>query len=259
MKRSKLQLHGWCLGWLVTLACFESGMAIAQDTASSKTPPSVPSRAEVDDVDTFLAPYRELAKEWEEDVAKISANNATEGSAEHVLFMGSSSFRLWDSIAEDMAPVPVVRRAFGGAKYRDLAIYAPECVRGLKFGRAMIFLANDIRGKEDDNDPDTVARFARIVIAALRREQPEVKIYLVAVTPTESRWEYWPLIQQVNQRLQAIAESEPNVMFVSTASAYLNADGKPRAELFKDDRLHLNADGYRIWAAMLKDALARAE
>jgi lysophospholipase L1-like esterase len=67
------------------------------------------------------------------------------------------------------------------------------------------------------------------------------------------------LIQQVNQRLQAIAESEPGVMFVSTAHAYLNADGKPRAEFFRDDRLHLNEDGYRIWAAILKDALARAE
>ncbi|MFN7734142.1 MAG: GDSL-type esterase/lipase family protein [Pirellula sp.] len=259
MNRNKLQLHGWCLGWLVTMAFLESGIATAQDTASSKTSPSVPSRADVEDVDAFLAPYRELATEWENDVAKISANNASEGSDEHVLFIGSSSFRLWDSIAEDMSPVRVVRRAFGGAKYRDLAIYAPECVRGLKFGRAMIFLGNDIRGKEDDNDPDTVARFARIVIATLRREQPDVKIYLVAVTPTESRWKHWPLIQQVNQRLQSIAESEPGVMFVSTADAYLNADGKPRAELFKDDRLHLNADGYRIWAAILKQALARAE
>lgn len=259
MIRSKLQPLGWCLGWLVTIAGFDCGVANAQESASSKNSPSVPSSAETEDVDAFLAPYRELAKEWEDDVAKISANNALEGSAEHVLFMGSSSFRLWDSIADDMAPVRVVRRAFGGAKYRDLAIYAPECVRGLKFGRAMVFVANDIRGKDDDNDPDTVARFARIVIAALRREQPDVKIYLVAVTPTESRWEYWPLIQQVNQRLQAIAESEPGVLFVPTAHAYLNTDGKPRAELFREDRLHLNADGYRIWAEILKDALTHTE
>lgn len=208
--------------------------------------------------DSFLAPYHEMASEWKEDVATISANNPTEGSSEHILFLGSSSFRLWDTIESDMAPHRVVRRAFGGAKYRDLAIYAPECVRGLRFGQAMIFIANDIRGRDDDNDPDTVQQFANLAIDAVRAEQPHAKIFLVAVTPSSSRFEHWPKIQQINRMLQRIAKERSNTEYIPTARDFLDADGFPRDELFRDDRLHLNAAGYRLWAERLKSALAHA-
>jgi hypothetical protein len=227
------------------LAAQESGVA---ERASSQA---------IADED-FLSPYRTLAKEWEEDVQRISATNRTEGSSDHVLLLGSSSFRLWDHVAEDMAPYPIVRRAFGGAKYRDLAIYTPTCVQGLRFGRAMVFIANDIRGKDDDNDPKTVVRFANIVLDALRREQPQAEIYLIAVTPTEARFPYWSAIQQINSELESIAKSRSQVHFVATALSFLDSQGQPKTELFQEDRLHLNREGYQQWARLLKDALAKS-
>jgi len=206
-------------------------------------------------VEALLEPYRERSEKWKEDVSKLAAGNATDGGAEHVLFLGSSSFRLWDTIQEDLAPVKVVKRAYGGARFRDLAIYTPELIAGLRFSKAVIFIANDITGKDsEDTDPETTSKLARLVIAQLRSEHPEVPIHLVAVTPTPVRYKHWPRIQVTNRMLRKIAETTPGVFYIPTAYAFLDRDGHPRAELFKEDRLHLNSIGYQIWARILLGA-----
>ena len=256
--RGGTALFLFVLGW--------SLLSGSQDSAAQDrlTQPTV-AQAEVEGIeqraaerDRFLAPYHELAAEWKEDVARIAASNRTDGSAEHILFLGSSSFRLWETIESDMSPHRVVRRAFGGAKYRDLAIFTPQCVQGLRFGQAMIFIANDIRGKEDDSTPETVQQFANWVIDAVRAEQPGAKIFLVAVTPSSSRFEHWPKIQRINRVLQTLAKERSNTVYIATARDFLDADGFPRDELFQEDRLHLNAAGYRLWAERLKSALEDA-
>ena len=211
-------------------------------------------------VEALLEPYRERSEKWQEDVAKLAVGNATDGGAEHVLFLGSSSFRLWDTIHEDLAPVKVVKRAYGGARFRDLAIYTPELIAGLRFSKAVIFIANDITGKEnEDTDPETTSKLARLVIAQLRIEHPEVPIHLVAVTPTPVRYKHWPRIQVTNVMLRKIAETTPGVFYIPTAYAFLDRDGHPRAELFKEDRLHLNSIGYQIWARILLGAFETAD
>ena len=211
-------------------------------------------------VEALLEPYRERSEKWQEDVAKLAVGNATDGGAEHVLFLGSSSFRLWDTIHEDLAPVKVVKRAYGGARFRDLAIYTPELIAGLRFSKAVIFIANDITGKEnEDTDPETTSKLARLVIAQLRSEHPEVPIHLVAVTPTPVRYKHWPRIQVTNVMLRKIAETTPGVFYIPTAYAFLDRDGHPRAELFKEDRLHLNSIGYQIWARILLGAFETAD
>lgn len=226
--------------------------ATAQEISSSRA--FDPSDA--DQVNELLTPFKEVAKKWEEDVQKVSATNTLDGGNEHVLFLGSSSFRLWDKLPEDLAPHSIVKRAYGGAKFRDLAIYTPVLVRGLKFNRAVIFIANDITGKEDDTPPETTRKLAHLVIEQLRREQPNVQVLILAVTPTPSRYEYWPRIQKTNQMLKSLSIELNNVHYIPTASAFLDADGLPRAEYFKDDKLHLNEEGYALWSGLIKQALA---
>ena len=206
-------------------------------------------------VEELLVDFREKSLKWQSDVDKLSANNTTQGSPEHTLLLGSSSFRLWETFEQDLAPLKVVKRAYGGARYRDLAIYTPELIHGLKFSKAVVFIANDITGKDDDTDPQTVSKLARLVIAQLRHEQPNVQIYLLPVTPTPVRYKYWPQIQVTNTMLRKIAESTPGVYYIPTAYAFLDRDGHPRAELFKSDRLHLNDDGYHVWSKIILGAL----
>lgn len=229
--------------------------ALAQESVSSDTFNPSDSKQ----VDELLAPYREVAQKWREDVDKLSATNSHDGGKDHILFLGSSSFRLWESLTEDLAPFAIIKRAYGGAKFRDLAIYTPDLIRGIQFNRAVVFIANEITGKEDDTSPEVTRKLAHVVIDQLRREQPDATIFLLAVTPTPSRYEYWPQIQKTNQALRSLSEELNDVHYIPTATAFLDSDGFPRAEYFKDDKLHLNQSGYAVWSELIKRTLSEYE
>ena len=201
-----------------------------------------------------LAQYASAAGKWNNDVRQVSKSNRTDGGSDTVLCLGSSSFRLWDSIDSDMAPYPVLRRAYGGAKFCDLAIHIPELVHGLRFRSAMVFVANDITGSKTDKTPQEIQRLAELVIGKVREQNSTAPIFLVAVTPTPSRFDYWPKIQAANLALQEIATRTENVFFISTQEHYL-VNGEPRGELFTSDRLHQNEAGYKLWSSILKKSL----
>jgi lysophospholipase L1-like esterase len=88
-----------------------------------------------------------------------------------------------------------------------------------------------------------------------RARQPDVPIFCLEITPTPSRWAAWPKIREVNRALARECAARPDVHFIPTAHAYLGADGQPQADLFVDDRLHLNDLGYRIWSAIITSHL----
>jgi hypothetical protein len=203
-----------------------------------------------------LTKYAQAAEKWKADAKKLSQDNATAGSPETILCLGSSSFRLWNTIDHDMHPYKILRRAYGGAKYCDLAIHAPALVQGLDFKAAMIFVGNDITGSELDKTPDEIVRLSGLVIDTIRGQKPDAKVFLIAVTPTPSRFKHWSRIQQANEALEKLAKGRPNTYFVRTQDHYLTDQNEPRPELFVKDMLHQNADGYRIWSRILKESLA---
>ena len=208
-------------------------------------------------VENDLVKYAEDAAKWDKDVVKMSENNATDGGDDAILCLGSSSFRLWDTIADDMSPYKIVRRAYGGTKYCDLAIQTPKLVEGLRFRAAMIFIGNDITGKEKDKTPEEIVRLSKIVMATVRKQRPETPVFLIAVTPSPSRFQHWPKIKLANESLEKLASSQTNTFFVATQSKYLNEQGEPIAKLFVKDMLHQNKDGYAIWSSILKESLSK--
>ncbi len=207
------------------------------------------------EVQELLLPFREDAKKWDEDVARLASGNLSEGAPNAVVLLGSSSFRLWEDAGQNLAPFKIVRRGYGSARYRDLAIHAPALLAGLEFQAVFLFIANDITGKELDVTPETAGRLAEVVVRSARHAQPKASIFIVAVTPTPSRFEYWPQIQQVNRQFEKLAKKYPNTHYLATASLFLEGRGQPREELFVEDKLHLNQEGYAIWSNLFLDAL----
>ena len=203
-----------------------------------------------------LLAYAEKAAKWKAEVDRLSEKNATEGSDSDILCLGSSSFRIWESINKDMAPYKMLRRAYGGAKYCDLAIFTPKLIDGLKYRAVLIFVGNDITGSDIDKTPGEVVRLANLVIASIRSQKPTVPVFLIAITPTPSRFKVWPKIQEANQALEAFATGQPNTFFIKTEPSYLTANGEPRSELFLKDKLHQNQQGYDLWSSIIKRSLS---
>ncbi len=196
-------------------------------------------------------------KSYEKEIAKFdSLTNAEDYPSDAVLFTGSSSIRLWKTIREDMSPYPVIQRGFGGAKIEDMAYYLHRIVYPLNF-RAIVFFAgtNNITGIGKEMPADSVVYWINTINHQVRRKYPVVPIFWIAITPVNSRIKVMDKVFAMNKRIKDICEGNKNMYFIDTEKAFLGADGTPRSELFINDQLHLNREGYVLWSSIIKHEL----
>ena len=205
-----------------------------------------------------LKEYRELpeVKAWEPEIVKLEQLDKTERHPDNaVMFAGSSSIRLWSTIAEDMAPYPVIQRGYGGAKLSDFAVYADRIFSPHKCTAAVLFIANDITGDENDKTPEEVNNLFLNVLKTFRKTHPGTPLFFIAITPTPLRWKAWNEISKANDLIMETCRNHRNTYFIKTDYAFLDKSGKPVESLFLPDNLHLNNDGYQLWKAIISQEL----
>ena len=198
----------------------------------------------------------QAGNKWTGEIAAFDKLNQTEKySDQSILFVGSSSIRLWNTIKEEMAPYPIIQRGFGGSNSPAVLQYIEQIAYPHQFRAVVIFIANDITGSPNDFTPEQSTENFRKIVKILRKKYKKQPVFIVEITPSASRWKKWPLIQENNANLKAHCKKEKNLYFIETAQSYLNEKGEPRNELFKEDHLHLNHDGYLIWGKLIKAEL----
>ena len=174
-----------------------------------------------------------------------------------ILFIGSSSIRLWNTLEEDMKPFPVIKRGYGGAHFRDIIFYTDRILANHNPEIIVCFVANDIKGVPEDESPKKVLRLIKYFIKQVREKHPSTPLVFVEITPTPSRWKHWNAIEKVNRLVEELCARKEGLYFVPTASAFLAEDNKPNDSLFISDRLHLNSQGYTVWNRLIKNELKR--
>ncbi len=207
-----------------------------------------------------LSKYSNLpeVKAWESEIVKFEQLDVTKSyPSDAILFAGSSSIRLWSTIGKEMMPYNVIQRGYGGAKLSDFAVYADRIIYPHPCQAIVIFIANDISGDESDKSPLEISQLFRKTLYIIRRKFADTPVFWISVTPTPSRWAVWPEIKEANGMIKEICESHKNTYFIDTEKYFLNSSGLPRSELFIDDKLHLNVNGYSIWAGIIKNELNR--
>jgi len=193
---------------------------------------------------------------WETDIQKFEQLDKSATYPEDaILFAGSSSIRLWETLEEDMAPYSVIQRGFGGSKLSDMVVYAERIVDPHPCKAIVIFIANDISGGEKDKSPEEVAGLFRILLKTIRKTHPDTPVFWIAVTPSPSRWKVWTEIQQASGLIKNICDNQRNTYFIRTDFAFLGENGKPIPELYRDDNLHLSPEGYAVWTEIIKKEL----
>lgn len=200
---------------------------------------------------------RAVSKEkWEKEIAVLEERDRTETHGpDSIFFTGSSSIRLWGDIEQGMAPYRPIQRGFGGSSWTDVVVFAERLIARHNPRAIVFFVGNDIIGRDNDRTPEQVVALFRETLGIVRAKHPTTPVFYVAVTPSGSRFAAWPRIKAGNRAVQAFCEATPNTYFIASESAFLDAEGKPRDELFVADRLHLNADGYVRWGSIIKSHL----
>lgn len=224
-----------CLALLLALGC-ASQPAVApqhvqpQPDAIAVDPPSSP--------------------DWATDMQRFAAEDAaTPPPRDAYLFTGSSSVRMWASLAADFPGKPVLNRGFGGSQLRDSVHYADAVAIRYRPRMILIYAGdNDINA---GRTPQQVLHDFRAFVTRIRRELPETPVAFLAIKPSPSRADQLTRQQQANALVKTEAEKLHRVEFIDVATPMLGADGQPRPELFIEDRLHMNRDGYELWRGIV--------
>jgi lysophospholipase L1-like esterase len=193
-------------------------------------------------------------EKWAKEIAKFEQLDADKfPPVGGVVFTGSSTIRGWKTLAEDFPGVEILNRGFGGCEIADCAHYAARIV--IPYQPRKVFLGaggNDIhRGKSPEQVAADFQTFVRTVHAAL----PETEIYFISLNPRLSRIEEVEANRTANELIAAFANTTSHVTYIDTWTVPLGADGVPRPELFVEDRLHFNREGYRLLAERIRPHL----
>ena len=203
----------------------------------------------------WAAPGEHDFSVWEAEMAAFEqADGANPPPQKAVLFIGSSTIRMWASLVQDFAPVPVINRGFGGSEIMDATHFAPRVV--FPYAPRAIYLragGNDLwRGR----DVEAVFNDFKEFVATVHAKLPETDIIFVSQSPSIARWQQKDREQALNQLAAKFIQGKPHLRYIETFDLPLGADGQPRPELFLADKLHFNAEGYKLLAAKGRPDLA---
>jgi lysophospholipase L1-like esterase len=187
---------------------------------------------------------------WTREIDALVAGDATNPPPQDgVVFVGSSSIRLWTTLAQDFPGASVINRGFGGSRIADSTRHADRLVVQYH-PKLVVFYAGDNDIAEGRTATQVLTDFQAFV-DRLRRDLPHVTIAFVSIKPSVARFALWPTMRAANEGVAAWAKSRHDVVYVDVASRMLDAEGKPRPELLLPDGLHMRPAGYAIWVDAL--------
>ena len=194
---------------------------------------------------------------WETDIAAFEAADRTNPPPTNaVLFIGSSTIRFWTTLAKDFPDQHVINRGFGGSEIADSTHFAGRIVFPYA-PKAIFFRAggNDIAAGEA---PEAVFADFKDFIATVHARLPDTDIFFISCSPTPARWQNQRKETILNNLVAAYARRSPHLKYIETADLVLGANGKPRPELFRADKLHFKAAGYKLLAERVRPFLPPA-
>lgn len=164
-----------------------------------------------------------------------------------VVFVGSSSFRLWRNLETTFsdAGAQIVNRAFGGSRLADCERHLDRLVLPYEPRLVVVYAGdNDLaEGRTPQQVMDSFAGF----VDGVRRALPQARIAYVSIKPSPARAALLPQVREANALISAYAQTLPGLSFIDVYSGMVDDSGRPRPELFLADRLHLNEAGYEVW------------
>lgn len=193
---------------------------------------------------------------WEEEICAFEEQDLKSPPApDGVLFVGSSSIRLW-KLEEAFPKLGAINRGFGGSEVADSLEYAERIILPYR-PRVIVFYAGDNDIANGKSAAEVSATF-RALNEKIHAELPKTRVLFLAIKPSRSRWELIEVQREANRLIAAYADEQEELEFVDVATPLVGEDGLPREELFESDKLHLNAAGYEVWNEIVGPLLETA-
>ena len=190
------------------------------------------------------------ADPWAAEIAKFeAADQAAPFPPGGIVFVGSSSIRMWD-LAASFPGRPVLNRGFGGTQILDSVRHVDRLVIRHK-PATVVFYAGD-NDLSAGRTPQQVLADFEAFVARVQAALPATRIAFIAIKPSIARWALIARVREANRLVREVCDRDDRLGFVDVDAAMIGWDGQPRPELFVKDGLHMSPKGYEIWNMLVR-------
>jgi lysophospholipase L1-like esterase len=210
--------------------------------AQAPAPPAAPARVQ----------------DWEPTIRKFEdADKTNRPTPDSIIFTGSSSIVRWSTLVEDMKPLPVVNRAFGGSQFTDVNQYAKRIVVAYRPRAVVVYAGDNDLAANSPKTPESVANDFKQFVQIVRADLPDTWIYVISIKPSKLRWNEWPKMQAANRMMQDSVSTQKRVQYIDVATPMFDAQGNLPVDLFVADGLHPTPKCYAIWTSVIRPVLMK--
>jgi lysophospholipase L1-like esterase len=193
---------------------------------------------------------------WEKEIAAFERSDAaTPPPKGALLFTGSSTIRLWTTLAQDYPQHPVINRGFGGSQIADVTHFAPRII--FPYAPKAIYLRSGGNDLWAGKSVEQVFADFREFVATVQAKLPDTDIIYISLSPSIARWKQADQAQALNALVSDFVKGKAHLRYVETYDIALDADGQPRPGLFAKDKLHFSVEGYKLLAERIRPDLIK--
>jgi lysophospholipase L1-like esterase len=191
-------------------------------------------------------------------LAQSAASPAASPEHGGIVFTGSSIFRYWTHLTDQMAPLPVLNRAIAGTVTQDMLARIGQLVLPYE-PRIVVYYcgSNDVSVGEDAGPIiERTKRFIQI----LHEKSPNTFFYYTSIQKAPEKRARWDVVEAVNREMERYSREAPNVGYIDLNAVLFDSRNNVREELFLPDGLHFRPDStaYPEFARIVKPILTRA-
>ncbi|RYU95672.1 hypothetical protein [Emticicia agri] len=172
------------------------------------------------------------------------------------IFYGSSSIRLWKSLKEDFAPMPVINHGFGGSTFPEMTYYAERMLVPYKPEKIVLYCENDLFSGKDKTPEQVFDSFAELA-TLIQNKLPKTKVYYISMKPSISRKDKWHLTTKADALIKAYIDKHKNFTYMNIVPVMYRPNGTVNGEYFIKDSLHMTPKGYAQWTSVVRPILLK--
>jgi lysophospholipase L1-like esterase len=191
-------------------------------------------------------------EKWAKEMAAFEEQDKKDPAVGGIVFVGSSSIRLWD-LKKSFPDAPVLNRGFGGSEIPDAVANIDLLVVRHK-PRIVIFYAGD-NDISNGHSPQQVFNDYMAFVTKVQTALPQTRIAFIGIKPSIQRWALIEKIRAANALVRQLAEGDDRLGYIDVDGPMLGWDEKPRKDLFVQDGLHMTPAGYEVWTALVRPFL----
>lgn len=178
-----------------------------------------------------------------------------------VIFLGDSITQGWEGAGKkvwetNFAPLKAVNLGISGDQTGHVIwrITEGKELEPIKPKAAVIMIGTNNMGQ---HSAEQIAGGVKTIVETLRKQKPDMKILVLGIFPRSPKADdkVRDKIKTCNAIIAKLADDK-SVFYKDIGEKFLTTDGTLEKKIMPDF-LHLSTEGYEIWAANIKDELAK--